>query len=82
MINIEIISVEEYTDILIECHKDEILAESTNQEMIEMYNHHIQMIRAYVNAASEKKSAGLLKECKLDLEKAKAEIMKEEKFFI
>lgn len=50
--------------------------------MINMFNHHIKMIRAYVIGASEKKRAGLFKECKLDLEKAKSEIKAMEKSII
>lgn len=74
MINVEIMSVSEFADMMIECRKDYILSESSNRDMIDMYNNHIKMVRAYTNSAISKKRAGLYKECKLELNKALKEI--------
>ena len=74
MINTKIISIEEYTDILIECKREYIVNESINSEMISMYKHHIKIIRKYTESALKKKRDHLYKECKLDLEKAATEI--------
>lgn len=79
MINTEIMSVMEFADMMVECKKDYILSESSNRDMIDMYNNHIKMVRAYTDSAITKKKAGLFKESKLDLEKALKEIEAMEK---
>lgn len=79
IINENIMSVNEYVDLMIESKREYIVLESSNKEMLDMYKHHGKMIKAYIKAAKEKKNEKLYKQSKQDFEKALAEINAMEK---
>lgn len=78
MINTSIISVEEYTDILIECQRVEILTEGKEDEggkkMLSELRNHMGLISDLIDEAKLAKSKGHFEKAKHDFEKVLAEL--------
>lgn len=73
-----IMTVEEYSQLLIDCKREEMMiTESEDQNQTEIRNmiaHHNKMIRSYIKAAKAKQKSNLNKEAKSDWEKALSEV--------
>lgn len=78
MINTDIISIQEYTDILIECQRVELLSEGKKDKgsgiMILELSKHMKEINSLVNEAKSAKSRGHFEKAKHDFEKVLAEL--------
>ena len=77
--NSQIVSVTEFTDVLIESKRLESVLEASQKEMMDMYKHHWKMIKTYMKSAKKKKKGKLYKQCREDLQKALMEVEAMEK---